>query len=67
MTDKTEIIEIVTEEPKEEMTEIVGVRFKEAGKIYYFAPNGFVVGEGANVIVETVRGVEFGFVAIANK
>lgn len=67
MTNKTEMIEIVTEEPKEEMTEIVGVRFKAAGKIYYFAPNGFVVNDGDNVIVETVRGVEFGFVAIANK
>ena len=62
-----ETTEIITEEPKEEMTEIVGVRFKEAGKIYYFSPNGFVVSEGDNVIVETVRGVEFGFIAIANK
>ncbi len=63
----TEFEVILPEEPKEEMAEIVGVRFKPAGKIYYFAPNGFVVADGDNVIVETVRGVEFGFVAIANK
>lgn len=67
MTDNIETKEIVMEVPKEETTEIVGVRFKEAGKIYYFAPNGFVVAEGDNVIVETVRGVEYGFIAIANK
>ncbi|OGO88833.1 MAG: stage 0 sporulation protein [Clostridiales bacterium GWF2_38_85] len=48
-------------------TEIVGIRFKNAGKIYYFAPNGLVLLEGSNVIVETVRGIEFGFIAITNR
>ncbi|MBQ9714896.1 MAG: stage 0 sporulation family protein [Clostridia bacterium] len=47
------------------MPKIVGVRFKDIGKIYYFSPNDidFEVGDG--VIVETVRGVEFGKVALA--
>lgn len=49
------------------MTEIIGVRFNPAGKIYYFAPNGKVADVGMGVIVETARGVEFGTVAVANK
>ncbi|MBR2160130.1 MAG: stage 0 sporulation protein, partial [Clostridia bacterium] len=49
------------------MSEIVGIRFKQVGKIYYFSPNGieFKIGDGA--IVETARGVEFGKVVIANR
>ncbi len=49
------------------MTEIIGVRFNPAGKIYYFAPQGKKVDMGMGVIVETARGVEFGTVSIANK
>ncbi len=49
------------------MVEIVGVRFKSVGKIYYFDPNGLKCSEGESVIVETARGVEFGKVAIANR
>ncbi len=49
------------------LVEIVGVRFKENGKIYYFAPMGYECPEGLEVIVETARGIEFGTVAIANK
>ncbi len=49
------------------MTEIIGIRFNTAGKIYYFAPNGKQADVGMGVIVETARGVEFGTVAIANK
>ena len=51
---------------KNEMTEIVGVRFRDAGKVYYFAPNGITVKSGECVIVETARGVEFGFAASGN-
>jgi len=51
---------------KNEMTEIVGVRFRDAGKVYYFAPNGLTVKSGECVIVETARGVEFGFAASGN-
>ena len=50
----------------EEM-EIVGVRFSEAGKIYYFAPEGIRCEKGDNVIVKTTRGSEFGTVVIENK
>ncbi len=46
------------------MTEIIGVRFKNAGKVYYFAPNGINIKKGDNVIVETVRGTECGEVAL---
>lgn len=57
----------ITEEEKEGKTEIIGVRFKEAGKIYYFDPDGNTVSFGTPVIVETARGVEYGFCAIANR
>ena len=49
------------------MTEIIGVRFKDAGKVYFFDPKGFKVKEGDCVIVETARGMEFGFAASANR
>ena len=49
------------------MTEIVSVRFKDAGKVYYFDPNGLKVRIGDNVIVETARGVECATVAAANR
>ncbi len=49
------------------MIEIIGVRFKEAGKVYYFSPNGEVFPVGSKVIVETTRGVECGDVVIANR
>ena len=45
------------------MTTIVGVRFRGSGKIYYFNPNGLDIRPGANVIVETARGIEYGTVA----
>lgn len=49
------------------MTEIVGIRFKKVGKIYYFDPKGKKIEKNMSVIVETARGVEFGEVALANK
>ncbi|HLS67255.1 MAG TPA: stage 0 sporulation family protein [Pseudogracilibacillus sp.] len=49
------------------MIEVVGVRFKRAGKIYYFDPNDFPIRLDDDVIVETVRGIEFGQVVIVNK
>ena len=49
------------------MAEIVGVKFKEVGKIYYFDPNGEKFEKGSFAIVETVRGIECGEVAIGNK
>ncbi|MFE7064878.1 stage 0 sporulation family protein [Sutcliffiella sp. NPDC057660] len=49
------------------MYEVVGVRFKKAGKIYYFDPNGLDITDNEYVIVETVRGVEFGKAVIGMK
>lgn len=47
------------------MVKIVGVRFRTAGKIYYFDPRDYELPVGSHVIVETARGVEFGTVMIA--
>lgn len=49
------------------MYDVVGVRFKKAGKIYYFDPGDFEIPKDEFVIVETARGVEFGRVVIARK
>jgi len=52
---------------REKMAEIIGVRFKDVGKVYYFSPNGKKIDSGAKVIVETARGVEIGEVVLPNK
>ena len=49
------------------MIKVIGVRFRRAGKIYYFAPGELEIKAGDAVIVETVRGVEFGKVVIDPK
>ncbi|EJO5346135.1 stage 0 sporulation family protein [Clostridium botulinum] len=49
------------------MIEVVGVRFKKAGKIYYFDPSNIEINKGEYVIVETIRGIEFGEAVIAKK
>lgn len=49
------------------MTEVIGVRFKEVGKIYYFDPDSTPLKVGDYVIVETARGIECGQVAMANR
>ena len=49
------------------MPSIVGVKFKEVGKVYYFSPENIQFEVGNGVIVETARGVEFGTVSIANR
>lgn len=46
------------------MVNVIGVRFRRAGKIYYFDPAGFDIKQGDNVIVETARGVEYGKVVL---
>lgn len=48
------------------MTEVIGVRFKDVGKVYYFSPMGQKIPVGNKVIVETARGVECGDVVIGN-
>ena len=52
-----------TDVPK---TEVVGIRFKSSGKIYYFDPKGLKFKKGSHAIVDTARGQEFGEVAMAN-
>ncbi len=49
------------------MAEVVGVRFKEVGKVYYFDPDGHTLKKGDFVIVETARGVECGEIAMDNR
>ncbi len=50
-----------------EKVTVVGVSFREAGKVYYFDPADKSYSIGDNVIVETARGVEFGTVKLGNK
>ena len=49
------------------MTKVIGVRFRQAGKIYFFSPGKLHVKQGDKVIVETARGVEFGSVVMGPK
>ena len=49
------------------MTKVIGVCFRTAGMIYFFAPGKFDIKQGDNVIVETARGVEFGRVVSGPK
>ena len=48
------------------MAEIVGIKFKDVGKVYYFGPNGMTFQKGDKAIVETARGLECGEVATEN-
>lgn len=48
------------------MTKVIGVRFRTAGKIYYFGPKDIEFKRSEHVIVETARGVEFGTVVLPN-
>ena len=49
------------------MTRVIGVRFRKAGKIYFFSPGSLEIEKGQQVIVETARGVEFGNVVMGIK
>ena len=49
------------------MTEIVGVRFQNSGKVYYFSPGDLTLTMGTKVVVETARGLECGTVSIPNR
>ena len=49
------------------MVKIIGVRFRNVSKIYYFNPKNFQVSPGEHVIVETARGVEYGTVVLGPK
>ncbi len=49
------------------MTKVIGVRFRKAGKIYYFSPGDEEIKAGQHVIVETARGVEYGYVVLGTR
>ena len=49
------------------MTKVIGVRFRTAGKVYFFSPGKFQIEQGSYVIVETARGVEYGWVVSGPK
>jgi cell fate regulator YaaT (PSP1 superfamily) len=49
------------------MVTVIGVRFRTAGKVYYFDPAGRDIKIGDHVIVETARGIEYGFVVLGNR
>ena len=49
------------------MIEVIGVRFRPNGKIYFFAPSGIEFETGDAVIVETARGVEYGKVVLGKR
>ena len=49
------------------MNEVIGVRFKGTGKVYYFSPNGNIVEKGSYVIVETAKGIECAQTVMENK
>ena len=49
------------------MEKVIGVRFRNAGKIYYFSPGKMNIPKGKHVIVETARGVEYGYVVVGTK
>ena len=60
-------MDITAAEAKPQNITVVGVSFREAGKIYYFDPRRLNFSVGEKVIVETARGVEFGIIKQANK
>ncbi len=49
------------------MAKVIGVRFRNAGKVYYFAPGKLKIEQGDHVVVETARGVEYGYVVLGMK
>lgn len=49
------------------MVNVIGVRFRKAGKIYFFDPTDLEIHQGDNVIVETARGIEYGNVVLGQK
>ncbi len=59
--------EEVKDQEEIQEVEIVGINFREAGKIYYFSPGKYEISLGKRVIVDTARGIEIGTVKIPNK
>ena len=63
----TEHILYTKKQDENATVEVVGVRFKPNGKVYYFDPNGIKFTKGKFAILETARGIEFGEICLANK
>ena len=59
-----EIKDSVVEQEMKSEYEIIGIRFKNVGKVYYFDPCGINLAPGDKAVVETARGVEYGFVTV---
>ena len=66
-TEATEKVKATKKSEAKKSVEIVGINFREAGKIYYFTPGALKLAEGDRVIVDTARGTEMGTVKIPNK
>lgn len=49
------------------MEKVIGVRFRTAGKVYFFGPGKLHIKRGDHVIVETARGIEYGYVVVGKK
>ena len=49
------------------MVKVIGVKFRNSGRVYYFDPGDLDIQPGSGVIVETARGVEYGDVALGNR
>ena len=64
MTEEEETMEEVNTDEK---VTVIGVRFRNVGKIYYFDPTGFEINVGDKVIVETARGIEIGTVLLGSR
>ena len=65
MDNEKEIVGQVTDTAPE-TAEVVGIQFKVSGKTYYFDPVGQIFALGAHAIVETARGLEYGYVSMGN-
>lgn len=72
--ERPERAEHCAEQPREKkqsdpnaVVEIIGVRFKDVGKVYYFAPGGVSFEQGDKAIVETARGIECGEIVLTNR
>lgn len=65
-TEKKNIVEDASSAERSEY-EVIGLKFRDTGKVYYFDPCGIHLEPGEKAIVETARGVEYGFISIGNK
>lgn len=66
-TQKPQNEAVSREKSSDGMAEIIGIRFKDVGKVYYFSPGGIAFKRGDKAIVETVRGIECGDIVLPNR